>query len=307
MDKQLEQQTKSRAAHLSEWAYLALVAAVWWVLSEWSNATAAFMLIAVFAGVVRLFERFRLKRANAKPAGGFIRFMSGFFPIMAAIFLFRAFLIEQFVIPSSSMRPGLTVGDVILVNKFGYGIREPISNRVLISVGKVERGDVAVFQHPEDIKINYIKRVMGIGGDVVEYRNKILRINGEIIPDQPLGMRSYLENTPQYGMINIETEAFRETMDKRDFEIWQMAGQPAFFPQAVRTDFAFRDQCEYAADGSWFRCTVPEGYYFMMGDNRDNSEDSRYWGFVGDKLLVGKAWLVLLNFKDLGRSLGGIR
>ena len=227
--------------------------------------------------------------------------MSGFFPIILIVFVLRTFVAEPFQIPSSSMRPNLVVGDFILVNKFSYGIRMPILNNVLVPTGEVGRGDVVVFNYPENTKINYVKRAIGVPGDLIEYKNKVLSINGKVVEDHPVGPLSYTENTRQYGQITIATEAYRETINGHSFDILKMPEQPSFLPQGVRAEFPFRSNCEYAEDGSWFRCNVPEGHYFMMGDNRDNSEDSRYWGFVSDQLIVGKAFFIWMNFGDMSR------
>ncbi|WP_416190257.1 signal peptidase I [Neisseria sp. CCUG17229] len=285
-----------------QWGYLLMMIGVFGVLSFFMSFTAVLLVFVVFTGIVWLIHKGRLKKDPAhQDEGHFTDYMSGFFPIILIVFVLRTFIAEPFQIPSSSMRPGLVVGDFILVNKFSYGIRTPIINNVLIPTGKVEHGDVVVFTYPENPSINYIKRAIGLPGDVVEYKDKVLSINGQTITEQSEGMQTYAENTRQYGMVDIEAEAFRENIGSHSFQVLKMAEQPSFLPQAVRANFAHRENCEYAQDGSAFKCTVPEGHYFMMGDNRDNSEDSRYWGFVSDKLIVGKAFFVWMNFGDMNR------
>ncbi len=285
-----------------QWGYLLMMIGVFGVLSFFMSFTAVLLVFVVFTGIVWFIHKGRLKKDPAhQDEGHFTDYMSGFFPIILIVFVLRTFIAEPFQIPSSSMRPGLVVGDFILVNKFSYGIRTPIINNVLIPTGKVEHGDVVVFTYPENPSINYIKRAIGLPGDVVEYKDKVLNINGQIITDQSEGMQIYAENTRQYGMVDIEAEAFRENIGSHSYQVLKMAEQPSFLPQAVRANFAYRENCEYAPDGSAFKCTVPEGHYFMMGDNRDNSEDSRYWGFVSDKLIVGKAFFVWMNFGDMSR------
>lgn len=283
-----------------QWAYLLMLVGVFGLLSFAMSFTAVLLIFVLFTGAVWLWRRLSVAK-QAVDGNHFRDYMAGFFPIIALIFVLRTFIAEPFQIPSSSMRPGLVVGDFILVNKFAYGIRTPVINNVLIETGKVARGDVMVFNYPEQPKVNYIKRVIGLPGDLVEYRNKTLVINGQPVPDVAQGVQSYRERTAQYGTVDIEAETYRETLGGRRFDVLKMPSQPSFMPQGVRPDFAFRDHCEYAEDGSQFSCRVPEGHYFMMGDNRDNSEDSRYWGFVSDKLVVGKAFLIWMNFGDFSR------
>ncbi|EGV35199.1 signal peptidase I [Neisseria weaveri] len=284
-----------------QWGYLLMMVGVFGMLSVFMSFTAVLLIFVLFTGIVWFIHKGRLKKNGSHDDNHFTDYMSGFFPIILIVFVVRTFIAEPFQIPSSSMRPGLVVGDFILVNKFSYGIRTPVINNVLVPTGTVERGDVVVFNYPEDEKINYIKRAVGVPGDVVEYNDKVLRINGEAVGEHPVGMYGYQENTRQYGMVNIEAEAFEEKLGGRVFQVLKMPNQPAFLPQGVRSDFAFRGNCTYAEDGSAFKCTVPEGHYFMMGDNRDNSEDSRYWGFVSDRLIVGKAFFVWMNFGDFSR------
>ena len=285
-----------------QWGYLLMMVGVFGILSAFMSFTAVLLIFVLFTGIVWFIHKSREKKgASHADSNHFTDYMSGFFPIILVVFVLRTFVAEPFQIPSSSMRPGLVVGDFILVNKFSYGIRTPIINNVLVPVGEVQRGDVVVVNYPENTKINYIKRAVGLPGDVVEYRNKVLNINGQTVQDHVVGPLSYSENTRQYGVVSIDTEAYQETLGNHSFEVLKMAGQPSFLPQGVRPDFPYRENCEYAEDGSWFKCTVPEGHYFMMGDNRDNSEDSRYWGFVSDKLVVGKAFLIWMNFGDMSR------
>lgn len=286
-----------------QWGYLLMMVGVFGVLSSMMSFTAVLLIFVVFTGIVWFIHRGRLKKNDQahRDNSHFTDYMSGFFPIILIVFLLRTFVAEPFQIPSSSMRPGLVVGDFILVNKFSYGIRTPIINNVLINTGSVKRGDVVVFNFPENPSVNYIKRAIGLPGDVIEYRNKVLSINGKALSEQETGSYNYQENTQQYGVVKIDADSYQQNLDGKTFRILKMASQPSFLPQGVRAEFPYRQNCEYAEDGSWFKCTVPQGNYFMMGDNRDNSEDSRYWGFVDDKLIVGKAFLIWLNLGDFSR------
>ncbi|WP_307839043.1 signal peptidase I [Deefgea sp. CFH1-16] len=203
-------------------------------------------------------------------------------------------LLSRFKIPSSSMRPGLVVGDFILVNKFSYGLRLPILNKVIVPVGEPERGDVMVFDYPDNPKIQYIKRVIGLPGDVIEYHGKKLTVNGKPVNTTAEGEHQYVEN----GVYLVNNQQFVEQLGQKQYKTLNMAEVPALNLREVG-DFPFRENCSY--DDSGFKCTVPQGQYFMMGDNRDHSADSRYWGFVPSENIVGKAFFVWMNFKHFDR------
>ncbi|MEQ6292493.1 signal peptidase I [Vogesella sp. GCM10023246] len=279
-----------------EWGYLALLGGTFGLLSGYMSFGTVMLIIVLITGVIWAADKWLLakKRAEGERAPHYIDFPRGFFPIIAVVFLLRSFVAEPFQIPSSSMRPGLVVGDFILVNKFNYGLRLPVTNQVMLPIGQVARGDVVVFNYPEDEKINFIKRVIGTPGDVVDYRNKQLTINGKPVAHVSAGELEYLEK----GLMLVRTQQFNETIDGKSFHTLVMPEAPVYIPNGVR-QFAGRENCEYRDDG--FTCKVPQGQYFMMGDNRDNSEDSRYWGFVEDRLLVGKAFLIWMNFGDFSR------
>jgi signal peptidase I len=211
------------------------------------------------------------------------------------VFVLRSFLFEPFKIPSSSMVPTLLVGDLILVNKFDYGIRLPVINKKVIQVGNPQRGDVMVFKYPKDPSQDYIKRVIGVPGDKITYENKRLTVNGQPIDSAP--MDDYLDDEhPVYR------KQFLEKLPNAPHRILNNDGARTINLGAVE-EFPHHENCTYSYDG--FTCIVPEGNYFMMGDNRDNSADSRYWGFVPDKNIVGKAVFVWMNFSNLKR-IGGI-
>ncbi len=186
------------------------------------------------------------------------------------------------------------MGDFILVNKFTYGIRLPVANVKLFEVNQPKRGDVMVFRFPEDTSLDYIKRVVGLPGDVVEYRNKHLTINGRPVPQKPEGEYAYVKS----GLNYVNATLKQEDLDGHAQAILVVPEDPTVRPAEVHP-FPGRENCVYNEDG--FRCTVPAGHYFMMGDNRDDSNDSRYWGFVPDRNIVGKAFLIWLNFSDFSR------
>jgi signal peptidase I len=286
-----------------QWGYLLMLVGIFGLLSIIMSFTAVLLLFVLLTGITWYKHRKSCKKnANHEDNNHFTDYMSGFFPIILVVFVLRTFIAEPFQIPSSSMRPGLVPGDFILVNKFSYGIRMPILNNVLVPTGKVERGDVVVFNYPENTRINYIKRVIGLPGDTITYKNKILIINGKqaseiIVPE----LYEYKDAIPKYGSISIRAQPFKELLDNKYIQILKIQQQPAVILQGIHSNYPDQELCTYYPDGSGFSCKVPEGKYFMMGDNRDNSEDSRYWGFVDDKLMVGKAFLVWLNMGDLKR------
>ena len=209
-----------------------------------------------------------------------VEYARSFFPVLLLILLFRSFLAEPFKIPSGSMMPTLLVGDFILVNKFAYGLRLPVLNTKIVPVGEPKRGDVFVLRFPENPKEDYIKRVIGLPGDEITYRNKTLFINGKEIAESYLGPYTG-PSEPTRSMAGAQVKV--EQLDGVDHRIMELP------------------QIQVGHEGTW---KVPDGYYFAMGDNRDNSLDSRFWGFVPEANLVGKALIIWMNWDhgiDFGR------
>ncbi len=201
-----------------------------------------------------------------------VEYSKSFFPVLLVVLLLRSFVVEPFHIPSSSMVPTLLVGDFILVNKFDYGLRLPVLHTKILGIGEPHRGDVMVFRFPPDPKVDYIKRVIGLPGDRIVYRNKTLYINGVQVPDRILGA---YDGPDQLGAILRQ-----EQLGKVTHDIVTIPGVAS-------------------REGAW---TVPAGEYFVMGDNRDNSFDSRYWGFVPQKDLVGRAFFIWMNWDAFRNS-----
>lgn len=219
-----------------------------------------------------------LEKLNKEPL--LVEYGKSFFPVLAIVLVLRSFLVEPFQIPSGSMVPTLEVGDFILVNKFAYGIRLPVLDTKIIEVGDPQRGDVMVFRYPSDPNINYIKRVVGLPGDTVRYTSdKRLLINGEPVAE------TFLHEEPgSLGSAALYKERLGEVEHLIRKEMRRYRIEPS---------------------REW---VVPEGYYFMVGDNRDNSNDSRYWddpsippelrGMVADRNIVGKAFAVWMSWPE---------
>jgi signal peptidase I len=207
-----------------------------------------------------------------------VEYAKSFFPVILAVLLLRSFLVEPFRIPSGSMMPTLLVGDFILVNKYDYGIRLPVLNKKIIPIGSPKRGDVVVFRFPRDPGVDYIKRVIGLPGDHVVYKDKTLFINGKKIPQIPAG--TYIGTGSGLSMSGA---------DVRVEALGNVKHRILVLPQVHSKD----------AD-----VIVPKGHYFVMGDNRDNSNDSRYWGFVPDQNLVGKAFMIWMNWDTAAGGIG---
>ena len=206
-------------------------------------------------------------RQRIAPEPVVVEYAKSFFPVLLLVLLLRSFLVEPFQIPSGSMLPTLKIGDFILVNKFHYGLRLPVAGTKVMPLNDPERGDVMVFKFPQDPRVNYIKRVIGVPGDHIRYDNKTLTINGEVVPLKLLA--ALPPGRP-------ERQLMLEDLGAVEHEI-------------------YRDLGPSRAAGEW---VVPEGRYFVMGDNRDNSNDSRFWGFVPDELVVGKAFVVWMHWES---------
>ncbi len=250
-----------------------------------------FLLLAV-TGLVWLLDKYflRNKRPQEAKQPWWVEYSISFFPVILIVFLLRSFLVEPFKIPSGSMIPTLLIGDFILVNKYIYGIRLPVLNLKVVEIDKPKRGDVMVFRYPADLALDYIKRVVGLPGDRVEYRDKRLSINGKAVPRRTLAdyeSRERLQYFPRYA----------ESFEGAEHDIILEKDAPGFVGRGM--DFRQSGNCDYNSGG--LVCSVPPGHYFVMGDNRDNSSDSRVWGFVPDENIVGKAFFIWLNLGELGR------
>lgn len=221
---------------------------------------------------------------------------AGLFPVILIVFLLRSFLFEPFKIPTGSMIPTLLVGDLILVNKYHYGVRLPVINKKIIANNDPKRGDVIVFRYPKDPSVDYIKRVVGLPGDEVAYRNQKLYINGQPVPTTPMP-DFFNEDPPHFD------KQFMENLGGVEHRILVEPSRQLYLQ--VNEPFPYRENCRYSGEG--VTCKVPAGHYFMLGDNRDSSMDSRFWGFVPDENIVGKAFFVWMNFSDPLKRIGSFK
>ena len=234
------------------------------------------VIVLTITGLIWLYDIFVLRKkraANAKEPL-LVEYSKSFFPVIFLVFFIRSFIAEPFKIPSGSMMPTLLAGDFILVNKFSYGIRVPILNYTMIEVSQPKRGDVFVFHYPPKPSIDYIKRVVGLPGDVIEYKSKTLFINGKKMEQTFVDKYPYIMNEIHH----IEAKEYKEALGEVTHSI--------LIHDLPSDDFKFE---------------VPQGHYLAFGDNRDNSADSRVWGFVPEHNLVGRAFFIWFNFGEFKR------
>ncbi|MGR3984048.1 MAG: signal peptidase I [Gammaproteobacteria bacterium] len=239
--------------------------------------SAILLLLVALTGAITGGHRLLLLRARGAPTAEperppppplLVEYARAFFPVLLLVFALRSFVVEPFRIPSGSMLPSLHIGDFILVNKFSYGLRIPVWNRKIIPLGAPERGDVMVFRYPRDPSLNFIKRVVGLPGDVIAYRGKKLFINDREVARREDG-EFYFGAPPRAAVRHIET-------------IGDSAHTILLDPEVRARDA---------------RAHVPLGHYFVMGDNRDHSNDSRYWRFVPESHVAGKAFFIWFSWK----------
>ena len=300
-------------------AYMALFVAGFYLLVSKNilNFSAVLLIFTVITGIIWSWDIIRARQLQSvatagtnaarndavhdgiKPEPAWLEIAKSFFPVILIVFMVRSFLVEPFKIPSGSMIPTLLIGDFILVNKFIYGVRLPVVNKKILALNEPQRGDVMVFRYPEDLSVDYIKRIVGVPGDKVEYKNKRLTINGKTVPTEDAGNYLDVESDLNYQNLKLQIEE----LGSRVHRTIQNPDIPAVHLGSVQS-FPHRENCTITEEG--LSCTVPAGHYFMMGDNRDNSKDSRYWGFVPDENIVGKAFMIWWHwgkFDRIGQSI----
>jgi signal peptidase I len=254
------------------------------------------LLVLLLTGLIWLIDAlfFAKNRGKGKAEPTVVEYAKSFFPVILVVFTLRSFLVEPFKIPSGSMMPTLLAGDYILVNKFTYGLRVPILNNTFIEMNHPKRGDVFVFHYPPDPKIDYIKRVVGLPGDTIAYQDKQLIINGKKLDVK-------FEDDYKYNMSFQDVDGSMKANNVTAHRSKEQLGD-------VEHDILIHDMTnQYSSDSVGAKLqagetiTVPQGNYFAMGDNRDNSADGRVWGFVPENNLVGKAFFIWFNFDQFDR------
>ena len=229
-------------------------------------------LATVITGIITLVDLVFFVRHRTGDMPKIIEYAHSFFPVLLIVLLLRSFLVEPFRIPSGSLEPTLMPGDFVAANKFEYGLRLPVLHTKILGLGEPKVGDITVFRYPRDPSVNFIKRIVGVPGDKISYINKVLYINNMIQPQKDIGPALDYDSNGNA----IPMEKYLETINHISHYIYENPAVPA----------------------QNFTVTVPPGNYFAMGDNRDNSEDSRYWGFVPDNNLIGKAFLIWFSWDD---------
>ena len=298
------------------------------ISAETLDFSLVLLLLAVVTGLVWGIDHlvFRKQREKAMQKGapgaivlpepGTVDYARSFFPVAAIVLIVRAFIFEPFRIPSDSMMPTLLDGDFIVVNKFSYGLRLPVLNQKFIGTGTPERGDVVVFRYPPNPSVNYIKRLVGLPGDRIEVHDDYLVINGERVALEDngtytdgcyVGVRLSTEKIGEHTHQVMSCKSPNGLLPARRFSFPGNADPvPACDRKQIARDYGGwicneQGSEAFADSGDHVFAVVPAGHYLMIGDNRDNSEDGRRWGFVPDQNLVGKATRIWLNF-DPGRS-----
>ena len=267
-------------------------------------------------GLIWLLDKLTLKQRKTRGRGQeslLVRWAYDFFPVLAVVLIVRSFLIEPFNIPSSSMVPTLYTGDFIAVNKFAYGVRLPLTYTKVLNTGNPEHGDVMVFRYPENPSVHYIKRVIGLPGDSVSYDNGTISINGVAVKTESVDFAVNPELTSQ--LYSAGQIAPGQTLsDTEAMQMGQMEEEQAEYKREIQGDHDHmvrylsdmnssqyapflqqQDSQEVSSAGTKWRITVPENEYFVMGDNRDRSLVGRFWGFVPDKNLAGKAVYIWMH------------
>lgn len=237
-------------------------------------------LAVVVAGVISLVDLlfFKRRRPTGKKAPMVIEYARAFFPVLLVVWVMRSFIIQPYRVPTGSLEPTVMPGDFIAVEQFAYGLRLPAMNQKIIPIGEPKRGDIALFRWPKDPSIVFVKRVIGLPGDHVVYKNKILTINGKEAK-QKLLFKAYDENEWGYKR---PVYVKQEDLGGVNHNIYV---QP------------------YGGEMGDYNLVVPKGEYFMMGDNRDNSDDSRQWGFVPEKDLIGKAFGIWMSWDPIHHAI----
>jgi signal peptidase I len=235
------------------------------------------VLSVLITGVIALYDIIFMAKHRLGQMPKIIEYSHSFFPVLLIVLLLRSFLMEPFRIPTGSLEPSLIPGDFIASNKYEYGLRLPVSHTKIFRISEPKAGEIVVFKFPVEPDKNLIKRIIGVGGDKISYQNKVLTINGVEQPQKNLGRETYIDENGN----SVTVERYQEIINGVKHDIYTNPQEPA------------QD----------FTVTVPQGEYFAMGDNRDNSLDSRYWGFVPEGNLIGKAFMIWFSWDSINHKI----
>lgn len=259
--------------------------------------------VTIILFIVWLLDKLKFKQREKLGKGNenfIVSWAYDFWPVLAIVLILRSFLYEPFNIPSDSMVPTLETGDFILVNKFDYGVRLPIVNKKVIDIGEPQRGEVIVFRYPLNPGISYIKRVVGLPGDHLEFRNGLLSINGKQVDYQPtqfqrekdklssFNVNYHLETLGEHKHLVRHLEGRNPLVEQYNYAM--QSNNQSYIPFVAKNSQVF-----VQSEGQNWEVTVPQGQYFAMGDNRDESADSRFWGFVPEENLTGRAFYIWMH------------
>lgn len=259
----------NKKINISSCIFVAIIIAIFLYAQAHTINFALLLVIAIIlSGCAFVYQKAFLKGQplSNQQAEHFLKETSSMFPLLLLVLITRSFIIEPFRIPSSSLEPTLQIGDFVAVNKFIYGIRLPVIEKKIINISTPKRGDIVVFRWPPNPKFDFIKRVIGLPGDEIRYENKQFFINGLAVQLTPTEL--------SFAKQDNNFKEFIEYLPEKTHHIYQRNDVSAF-------DFAVK---------------VPKGHYLVIGDNRDDSADSRFWGFVPDAYLRGKAFITWISW-----------
>lgn len=262
-------------------------------------ALTAFTLVVILVDIVWQRNHEKHNGAARETLPKLVDYSRSFFPILLIVLLLRSFVFQPYQVPTGSLEPTVVPGDLIFVEQFAYGLKMPVWNNVLVETTHLKRGDIALFHYPINPNLNYVKRVIGVPGDTISYVDNVLTINGKKMTITDTNVSK--EDIPQPGMAGCPAEIYNENLVNsagKTIKHQILLRKPSLLPRCASSSQNF-------GGGNFYNLKVPPHTYFMMGDNRDDSDDSRFWGFVPESDFIGKATLVWFNWNSDGKWFSG--